>query len=227
MEGKNLKELVGKKAASLVKNGMTIGLGTGSTVFFTIQELGKRIKEEKLSFKAVPTSLDTEQKAKEIGIELIPFEQLDKTKIDLAIDGADEVDKELNLIKGGGGAHLREKRVAYKAKKFVVVVDESKLSDVLGKFPVPVEVKRDKWEFVKSELEKIGAKVSLRTKNEEVFLTDNGNYVLDAKINFILKPAEVEGLINRIVGVLENGIFRKEKVSEVWVGTENGVKVKK
>ena len=145
----------------------------------------------------------------------------------MSIDGADEVDRELNLIKGGGGAHLREKRIAYKAKRFVVVVDENKLSDMLGRFPVPVEVKRDKWEFVKKELEKIGATVSLRVKNEEIFLSDNGNYILDAKFDFILKPARVESMINEINGVLENGIFRKEKVSEVWVGTEEGVKVKK
>src|SRR3989344_5508030 len=157
----NLKELVGKKAAHLVKSGMTIGLGTGSTVFYTIKELGERIKKEKLNFKAVPSSKDTEQKAKAAGIELIPFEQLDKTKIDLVIDGADEVDVELNLIKGGGGAHLREKRIAYKAKKFVVIVDESKLVAILGKFLVPVEVKKEKWESAKKELEKIGAKVHL------------------------------------------------------------------
>src|SRR3989344_173513 len=159
MEEKNLKELVGRKAASLVKSGMAIGLGTGSTVFYTIQELGRRIKEENLRFRAVPTSIDTEKKAKSLGITVVPFEQLEKTAIDLAIDGADEVDVELNLIKGGGGAHLREKRIAYKAKKFVVIVDGSKLSDILGSFPVPVEAKREKWESVKSELEKIGAKV--------------------------------------------------------------------
>ena len=170
MEGRNLKELVGRNAASLVKNGMTVGLGTGSTVFYTIQELGERIKKEGLIFKAVPTSVETEQRAKIAGIAMIPFEQLEKTKIDLAIDGADEVDMELNLIKGGGGAHLREKRIAYKAKKFIVVADEGKLSDILGKFPVPVEVKREKWESVKEELKKIGATVSLRVKNEKIFL---------------------------------------------------------
>ena len=108
MGEKNLKELVGRKAAHLVKNGMVIGLGTGSTVFFTIQELGERVKKEGLKFRAIPTSIDSEKKAKAAGIDAIPFEQLNKVeKIHLAIDGADEVDKELNLIKGGGGAHLR------------------------------------------------------------------------------------------------------------------------
>ena len=234
MGSEELKETVGRKAAGLVKNNMTIGLGTGSTVFYTIQELGARIKKEGLKFKAVPSSKDTEQKAKAAGIEIIPFEQLEKTKIDLAIDGADEVDKELNLIKGGGGALLREKRIAYKAKRFAVVVDESKLSDILGRFPVPVEVKQDKWEFVKAELEKIGARVKLRERaNSEQriansqFVTDNGNYILDSKFDLIIKPKTVEEIINGIPGVIENGIFRKEKVSEVLVGTEAGVKIKK
>ncbi len=224
--GANLKEIVGRKAAHLVKNGMTIGLGTGSTVFFTIQELGERIKKEGLKFKAIPTSVDSEKKAKEAGIELIPFKDLEKTKMDLDIDGADEVDKELNLIKGGGGAHLREKRIAYKAKKFVVIVDEGKLVDILGKFPLPVEVKKEKWESVKKELEKIGAKAHLRQKEGRNFVTDNGNYILDAKFDFILKPDVVEDMINKISGVEENGIFRNSKVSEVWIGTESGVEIK-
>jgi len=223
----NLKEIVGRKAAHLVKNGMTIGLGTGSTVFFTIQELGERIKKDGLSFEAVPTSADTEKKAKEAGIKLIPFKNLEKTKIDLAIDGADEVDKELNLIKGGGGAHLREKQIAYKAKKFVVIVAEDKLVDVLGRFPIPVEVKKEKWEIVKKELEKLGAKVHLRQKDGKNFITDNGNYILDAKFDFILKPEVVEDIINKIKGVEENGIFRSAKISEVWIGSEKGFEIKR
>jgi len=227
MENLNLKELVARKAAHLVKNGMVVGLGTGSTVFYTIQELGERIKKEGLKFKAIPTSVDSEKKARETGIELIPFEKLKDTKIDLGIDGADEVDKELNLIKGGGGAHLREKRIAYKAKKFVVIVDESKLVDILGKFLVPVEVKKEKWESAKKELEKIGAKVHLRQREGENFVTDNGNYILDAKLDFILKPETVENIINKIPGVEENGIFRKSKVSEVWVGGVSGVRILK
>src|SRR3989338_9001533 len=223
----NLKELVARKAAHLVKNGMVVGLGTGSTVFYTIQELGERIKKEGLKFKAIPTSVDSEKKAREAGIELIPFEKLKDIKIDLDIDGADEVDKELNLIKGGGGAHLREKLIAYKAKKFVVIVDESKVVDILGKFPVPVEVKKEKVDSVKKELEKIGAKVKLRQKEGKNFVTDNGNYILDAKLDFILKPEVVEEMINKIQGVEENGIFRNSKVSEVWIGKENGVEIRK
>ena len=223
----NLKELVARKAAHLVKNGMVVGLGTGSTVFFTIQELGERIKKEGLKFRAIPTSVDSEKKAKEVGIELIPFEKLKDTKIDLDIDGADEVDKELNLIKGGGGAHLREKLIAYKAKKFVVIIDESKLVDILGKFPVPVEVKKEKADSVKKELEKIGAKVHLRQKEGKNFETDNGNYILDAKFDFILKPEVVEDIINKIKGVEENGIFRSAKISEVWIGSEKGFEIKR
>ncbi len=236
MANENLKELVGRKAAHLVKSGMTIGLGTGSTVFYTIEELGKRIKKEGLEFKAVPTSIDTEEKAKAAGIELIPFEQLETTKIDLAIDGSDEVDKDLNLTKGGGGALLREKRIAYKAKKFVVIIDESKSHELLGHFPVAVEVRKEKWESVKKGLEKIGAKVSLRKskhaagereEEKEIFVTDNGNYILDTKFCYILKPELIEANINNIEGVLENGLFRKEKVSEVWIGAEKGIEIKK
>jgi ribose 5-phosphate isomerase A len=223
MAQENLKELVGRKAASLVEDGMTIGLGTGSTVFYTIQELGKLGKK----IKAVPSSVDTEKKAKEAGIELITFSELDNVeKIDLAIDGADEVDKDLNLIKGGGGALTREKKIAYQAERFIVVVDESKMVDILGKFPLPVEVLKTKTEDVKKGLEKIGARVSLRG-SENPFVTDNGNYILDAKFEYILKPDRLEQLINKIDGVVENGIFRKDKVTEVWVGSGEEVKVLK
>lgn len=220
MANEKLKEKAGKEAAKLVKDGMTVGLGTGSTVFYTL----KALKDRKI--KGICTSKDTEKKAKKLGIEIIPFEKLSETDIDIAIDGADEVDKDLNLTKGGGGALTREKMVDYKAEKFVVVVDESKLVELLGDFPLPVEVEKEKVEEVKEELKKIGARPELRGEKKP-FVTDNGNYILDAEFDAILKPERLEKLINKIEGVVENGIFRREKVEKVLVGTENGVDVLK
>ncbi len=225
MKSSDLKELVGKKAAQLVKEGMTVGLGTGSTVEFLISELGTRIRKERLRFKGIATSQKTENLAQEAGIPLVNLDETEK--IDLAVDGADEVDRELNLVKGGGGALTREKIIDYRAKKFVVIVDEGKLVDILGRFPIPVEVLPFGVGLAKQELEQIGAKVKVRKVGKENFVTDNSSYILDAKFDLILKPKEVERMINNIPGVIENGIFRKEKISEVWVGTEKGIKVKK
>lgn len=207
------KELVGKEAADLVKNGMVVGLGTGSTVFYTLQALG----EKKLDITCVATSKDTEEKAAEFGIKIVDIDSVDK--IDIAIDGADEVDKDLNLIKGGGGALTREKIIDYLAESFVVITDESKMSEVLGSFPLPVEVLQFGWQQTKKKLEALGCKVTKRD-----FVTDNGNFILDCKFESILKPAKLERIINNVPGIVENGIFRSENVSEVWVGTKEGVK---
>ncbi len=215
MVNDKLKEKVGKKAAEVIKEGMSVGLGTGSTVFYTLKALeGKKIK-------GVCTSKDTEKKAEKFGIETVDLN--DAEKIDIAVDGADEFDKDLNLIKGGGGALTREKNIDYRAEKFIVVVDESKKKKFLGDFGLPVEVMQFSWKHVKNDLEKLGAKVE-RRGGKKPFVTDNENYILDAKFETILKPERLEKLINNIPGVVENGIFRKEKVSIVLMGTEKGVK---
>ncbi len=219
----NLKEIAGKEAAKFVKDGMIVGLGTGSTVFYTIKELGARASSG-LNFQAICTSKDTEKKAKEFGIKVVDLNEVEK--IDIAIDGADELDKDLNLIKGGGGALTREKIIDYRAEKFYVVVDQSKKKEILGNFSLPVEVMKFCWKPVKNDLEKLGAKVTLRG-GETPFITDNGNFILDAKFDRILRPARLEEIINNIPGVVENGIFRKEKVTAVLVGTEKGVEILK
>lgn len=215
MTNEKLKERVGKKAAEFIKEGMTVGLGTGSTVFYTLKELeGKKIK-------GVCTSKDTEKKAENFGIDIVDLNDVEK--IDIAVDGADEFDKDLNLIKGGGGALTREKNIDYRAEKFIVIVDESKKKELLGDFSLPIEVMQFSWRHVKKDLEKLGAKVK-RRGGEKPFATDNDNYILDAKFESILKPERLEKLINNIPGVVENGIFRKEKVNRILMGTEKGVK---
>lgn len=218
------KQLVGMKVVDAIEDGSVVGLGTGSTVSYTIQELGRRVQARELNARVVVTSRDTEEKALNLGLEILNINEVDK--VDIAIDGADEVSKELDLIKGGGGALTREKIIDYLADKFIVIVDERKLKEMLGTFPIPVEVLPFSWFQTKRGLEALGASVSHRMLTQQKpFVTDNGNYILDAKFTHIIKPSRLEQLINNIPGVIENGIFRHDKVTEVWVGTQKGVKV--
>jgi len=216
---KEQKKLVGEAAAELVKDGMVLGIGTGSTVEPFIKKLGE------LGFKnltAVATSDRSEKKAEEVGIEVLDFNGLDKP-IDLAIDGADEVDSKFNLIKGGGGALTREKIIDYKAKKFVVIIDESKYVGRLGvKFKLPVEVVQFGWVHTMKALEKLCKKVSPRVEKSVLYTTDNNNFIMDCDFGGIDSPGKLEIILNRIPGVVENGIFRAKKVSEVWIGKEDG-----
>jgi ribose 5-phosphate isomerase A len=221
----DLKKQVGEAAVDYVEDGMTVGLGTGSTIHYTIQKLGELVKAEKIDISVVSTSLDTEQKAKKLGMRTENVNSV--KKIDVAIDGADEVSKDLDLIKGGGGALTREKIVDYMAEKFIVVVDESKLKGILGDFPIPIEVLPYSWYQTKRQLEALGAAVSQRTEGGQYnkpFVTDNGMYILDAKFEHIFKPAQLEKIINNMPGVIENGIFRNEKVHKVLVATAQGIK---
>lgn len=221
-----LKKLAGDAAVDYVKDGMVVGLGTGSTVHYTIQKLGELVQAKKIDITVISTSVDTEQKAVKAGLKLIDINSVDN--IDIAIDGADEVGKGLDLIKGGGGALTREKIIDYLAKEFIVIVDEGKVKDLLGDFAIPVEVLPFSWFQVKKLLEALGAAVSQRTiagQHNQPFVTDNGMYILDAKFDHIFKPAQLERIINNIPGVIENGIFRNEKVQKVIVGTTEGVKV--
>jgi ribose 5-phosphate isomerase A len=200
----NEKQMVGEKAAEFVKDGMIVGLGTGSTVFYTIQKLGQLVNEG-LSIKAVPTSIQTERLARELGITLVDFTEIEG--FDLAIDGADEVDENLNLIKGGGGALLREKIIAYAAKEFIVIADSSKLVKSLGTFPLPVEVVPFGMELTERHLKELGGVPRLRTIDGAPFKTDNGNFIFDCDFGFIENAGELEKAINMIPGVVENGLF--------------------
>lgn len=206
---KLMKQLVGFAAADRVQSGTIVGLGTGSTTAYTIQALGDRLKSGQLKdIKGVPTSFQSEVLAKQYGVPLTTLDEIDS--IDIAIDGADEVDPQLNLIKGGGAAHTREKVVDYLAAKFIVVVDSSKVVDKLGStFKVPVEVLPMAITPVTRAIEKLGGKPELRmgVKKAGPVITDQGNMVLDVKFDNLDNPGELEKTLNNIPGVLENGLF--------------------
>ena len=206
---KLMKQEVGKAAADRVQSGSVVGLGTGSTTAYTIQFLGDRLKSGELKdIVGIPTSFQAEVLAKQYGIPLTTLDATDH--IDIAIDGADEVDPQRNLIKGGGAAHTREKIVDSLASQFIVVVDSSKLVDRLGSsFPVPVEVIPMAIAPVMRAIEKLGGKPELRmgVRKAGPVITDQGNMVIDVRFDTIDNPAELEKTLNNIPGVLENGIF--------------------
>ncbi len=206
---KLMKQQVGKAAADRVKSGSIVGLGTGSTTAYTIQFLGERLQSGDLKdIKGVPTSFQASVLSKQYGIPLVTLDEIDH--MDIAIDGADEVDPNKNLIKGGGAAHTREKLVDALADQFIVVVDSSKLVDQLGStFLLPVEVLPMAITPVMRAIEKLGGKPTLRmgVKKAGPVITDEGNMVIDVKFDSIENPAELEKTLNNIPGVLENGLF--------------------
>ncbi|MCM3694624.1 ribose-5-phosphate isomerase RpiA [Neobacillus niacini] len=195
---------VGEKAAEFVKDGMVVGLGTGSTVYYFMSKLGHLVQQG-LSIKGVPTSKQTEKLALELGIPLVSLNEIEQ--IDVAVDGADEIDSELNLIKGGGGALLREKIIANAAKTFIVVADSHKNVDTLGTFPLPVEVVPFGYEMTMKYIRELGGNPKLRQKEATPFLTDNGNYIIDTSFQEIKKPRDLEKNLNLIPGVVDNGLF--------------------
>ena len=222
MELEELKKLAGEKAAEKIKDGMIVGLGTGSTTEFALRKLGLRIREENLNFTGIPTSIHTKRIAKEEKIPLTTLEE--NPEIDITIDGADEVDSYLNLIKGGGGALTREKIIAYNSKKVIIVVDDSKVVKALGiDFDLPVEIVKFGWTATKKALEELDCDVKLREimKNEP-YITDNGNYILDCEFEKIDDPPEIEKVINSIPGVVENGLFI-DLVDEVIAAGKQGI----
>jgi ribose 5-phosphate isomerase A len=206
---KVMKEEVGKAAAALVKSNSIVGLGTGSTTAYAIQYIGERLKSGELKdIVGVPTSFQAEVLAKQYGIPLTTLDAI--AHIDIAIDGADEVDPQKNLIKGGGAAHTREKVVDYLANQFVVVVDGGKMVDKLGSsFAVPVEVIPMAMTPVMNAIKKLGGKPELRmgVKKAGPVITDQGNMVIDVTFDDIPDPVNLEKTLNNIPGVLENGIF--------------------
>ncbi len=206
---KVMKQEVGKAAAERVLSGTIVGLGTGSTTAYAIEYLGKRLKSGELQdIVGIPTSFQAEVLAKEYGIPLTTLDAVDR--IDIAIDGADEVDPQKNLIKGGGAAHTREKVVDALAGQFIVVVDSGKLVDRLGStFKLPVEVIPMAVTPVMRAIAKLGGKPELRmgVKKAGPVITDQGNMVIDVKFDSIDNPGELEKTLNNIPGVLENGLF--------------------
>ena len=220
-----LKKNVGYAAAELVKDGDVVGLGTGSTTHFFIEKLGQRVREENIKILGIPTSYQSFLLAKNSGITITTLEEND---INIAVDGADEVDSNLNLIKGGGAAHTMEKIVDSAADRFVVIADDSKIVEKLGNFPVPLEVIPEACRTVSNHVEEYGGVSALRIAKmkDGPVITDNGNFIVDVKFNLIENPAYLEKELNAIPGVVENGIFAGI-VDEVIIGTSEGLKILK
>ena len=225
LERDHLKQAAAQRAIELVENGMVVGLGTGSTAAFVIHHLAARVAQG-LSVVAIPTSEHTAETARQLGIPLATFAQ--HRRLDLAIDGADEVERtSLNLIKGHGGALLREKIVAAASERFIVVVDDEKLVDRLGaRAAIPVEVVQFGWQVTAAALEKLGATPELRHTQGQTFVTDGGNFILDCQFGPLDDPATTERLINMTVGVVENGLF-VGRSSAVVVASERGIDILK
>lgn len=204
-----MKQQVGYAAAAKVQSNSIVGLGTGSTTAYAIQAIGERLQSGELqNIKGVPTSFQAIVLARQYGIPLVSLDEIDK--IDIAIDGADEVDPQKNLIKGGGAAHTQEKIVDSLADQFIVVVDSGKLVDRLGStFLLPVEVLPMAVTPVMRSIEKLGGKPQLRmgVKKAGPVVTDQGNLVVDVKFDRIDNPGELEKTLNNLPGVLENGLF--------------------
>ena len=218
----NLKEQVGIKAAEFVTDGMIVGLGTGSTAYYFVAELGRRIKEEGLNITAVTTSSVTYEQAEGLGI---PLKAIDDVEVvDLTVDGADEVDPALNGIKGGGGALLMEKIVATNSKDCIWIVDESKQVETLGAFKLPVEVVQYGAENLFRHFEKKGYSPAYREKDDQRFVTDQGNFIIDLDFKVIPDAEALAEELDRTVGVVDHGLFLG-MVSKVIVGTPEGPKI--
>jgi ribose 5-phosphate isomerase A len=199
------KQLAAEKAVSFLEDGMTIGLGTGSTAYWAIEKIGEKVNREGWKIKAIATSVRSEEQARGLGIPILDFSTI-KT-IDVTIDGADEVDPQLQLIKGGGGALLREKIVATNSRQMIVVADESKWVQNLGRFPLPVEVVHFGWERTFEKLQLLGCEPKRRMNGAGPYLTDNGNYIVDCAFGIIKDPPALHESINAITGVVDNGLF--------------------
>lgn len=212
------KQAAAHKAIQYIKDGMIVGLGTGSTAYWAIRYLGEKVKQG-MQVTAIATSDETERLALQCGIKVCEMDAVDH--IDIDIDGADEVDRRLNLIKGGGGALLREKIVASASKAFIVIGDESKMVEMLGRFPLPVEIIPFAWQHTAKRLSLLGCQTAIREKEARPFITDNGNYILDCHFSSISDPAALQQQINNIPGVVENGLFVK-MATLVIIGYNDG-----
>ena len=199
------KQAAAREAVRLVEPGSIVGLGSGSTATYAIRFLAERVRQG-LEITAIPTSLKTKQLAEQLGIPLTTLEE--HHQIDIDIDGADEIDPHLNLIKGGGGALLREKIIASAAQRFVVVAESAKLVPCLGKFPLPVEVIAFAQPIVKTRIEALGAQVSLRQyAYGNPYVTDEGHHILDCTFGRIEDPPALARKLHEIPGVVEHGLF--------------------
>ena len=206
------KFVAAKRAVDFVEDGMRVGLGTGSTAAWMVRCLGELVRDEGLKIVGVPTSARTADLARQVGIKVV---SLDEAKwLDLTIDGADEFDANLNLIKGGGGALLQEKIVATASDQMIVIADVAKEVSMLGSFPLPVEVVPFGWRTTKALIEEtlvsldvLGRSATLRLNQDRPFVTDEGNYIVDLHLHRIGNPRQMALVLNQIPGVVENGLF--------------------
>ncbi|HIA33352.1 MAG TPA: ribose-5-phosphate isomerase RpiA [Candidatus Lambdaproteobacteria bacterium] len=198
------KQRSAEAACEYVKDGMIVGLGTGSTAEFAVKKIGELVRNG-LSIRGIPTSDATKILAESEGIPLIDFSET--MFIDLTIDGADEIDANLNMIKGGGAALLREKIVASASREEIIIVSVSKLVQQLGAFPLPVEVIPFGWQVVFNQLESLQGNPELRLKQGQPSVTDQGNFIVDCHFRKIENPEQLEQHLNMIPGVVENGLF--------------------
>lgn len=220
------KFVASKRAVDFIEDGMRVGLGTGSTAAWMVRCLGERVREEGLKISGVPTSTRTAELARQVGIKVV---SLDEARwLDVTIDGADEFDGDLNLIKGGGGAHLQEKIVATASDMMIVITDPSKKVDTLGAFPLPVEVIPFGWQTSKALIEEtlasldvLGQSSSLRMNGDAPFVTDEGNHIIDLHLQRIGNPRQLSMVLNQIPGVVENGLFI-DICDKVVIGHQDG-----
>lgn len=215
------KRIAGEKATEYIKDGMILGLGTGSTAYYMIKKVGELVQNG-MNLKAVATSKNTENLAKELHIPLVQIDEVDK--IDLCIDGVDEIDKHFNAIKGGGGALFREKIVANLANEVIWIMDDSKLVDNIGAFPLPIEVLPYGYTQVIRKLKNYSLNPEIRMKDGNVFITDNGNYIVDLHIGNPMDINDVYDKVNGLTGVLETGLFIN-MCKRIIVGTHSGTKI--
>jgi len=198
------QQLVAEYSLKYVKDGMNLGLGSGTTVNLMLRKLGDMVKQG-LKVKGIPTSRKTELLAKEVGIPLVDFSIINN--VDLTIDGAKEIDRTFAMIKGGGGSFFREKLVAEASKRMIIIAERSKVVESLGSLPVPVEITPFAWESTIQRLKKLDCKVELRMTNNAPIISDNGNYIVDCKFESITDAHKLDRTLKLMTGVLETGIF--------------------
>ena len=215
------KKAAAEKAVEYVEDGMVLGLGSGTTVYWFLKRLGELV-DQGLNIKGIPSSLRTEGWAKEFGIPLTDFSKVET--LDLAIDGADEIDPNFQLTKGGGGSLVREKLVNAHAKRVIIIADESKMVDHLGSFPLPVEVVPFAWQRTADKIAILGGTPVLRQRNGDVFVSNNGNYILDCSFGRIEDPITLHTNLKLLLGVVETGLFI-DMTDKVILSGPEGAKV--
>ncbi len=217
---------VAREAVKYVRDGMLIGIGSGSTVEIFLKELGKRIRSEEIEVLGVPSSYQSHLIALEAGVRVVDL--FEYPELDLCIDGADQIDEKLNCIKGGGGALTREKIVASASKRLIIIADSSKFVKNLN-MPVPVEVIPFAYGFVKRKVEELKGEIRIRTGSGKVgpVISDNGNFIADCDFGTIADPEFLESKLREIPGIIENGIFCRSLVDTVLLGFKDGIRVLK